>query len=194
MVTGGPRPLPRAQGAPPHPGASAGAAEARWSDVDRPQARCEGELAWLVYIIATVLGSHLTPNSNSETQQLVDGDLTCAVLQLLPLLDSPEYVRERSGEQSNVQLDLAVLFFLQQFRKVYVGDQATSSSKARSPHISPDLQAAEQAATSPHISPHLPTSPHICPGGDTGRHLSHSGRAARRRRGRSAWLAASPLV
>ena len=45
--------------------------------VRRTLAQCEGELAWLVYIIATVLGSHLTPNSNSETQQLVDGDLTC---------------------------------------------------------------------------------------------------------------------
>ena len=101
-------------------------------------ARCEGELAWLVYIIATVLGSHLTPNSNSETQQLVDGDLTCAVLQLLPLLDSPEYVTERSAESSNVHLDLALLFFLQQFRKVYVGDQATSSSKVyTSPYAEP---------------------------------------------------------
>ena len=65
------------------------------SGVQRTLAQCEGELAWLVYIIATVLGSHLTPNSNSETQQLVDGDLTCAVLQLLPLLDSPEYVLVR---------------------------------------------------------------------------------------------------
>ena len=91
------------------------------SGVQRTLAQCEGELAWLVYIIATVLGSHLTPNSNSETQQLVDGDLTCAVLQLLPLLDSPEYVRERSGQSSNVQLDLALLFFLQQFRKVWLG-------------------------------------------------------------------------
>ena len=46
-------------------------------EVRRTLAQCEGELAWLGYIIATVLGSHLTPNSNSETQQLVDGDLTC---------------------------------------------------------------------------------------------------------------------
>ena len=108
------------------------------AEVQRTLARCEGELAWLVYIIATVLGSHLTPNSNSETQQLVDGDLTCAVLQLLPLLDSPEYVTERSAESSNVHLDLALLFFLQQFRKVYVGDQATSSSKVyTSPYAEP---------------------------------------------------------
>lgn len=107
-----------------------GAAErASNAEVRRTLAQCEGELAWLVYIVATVLGSHLTPNSNSETQQLVDGDLTCAVLQLLPLLDNPEYVHERRLEESNVHLDLAVLFFLQQFRKVYVGEQATSSSK-----------------------------------------------------------------
>ena len=46
------------------------------TQVRRTLVQCEGELAWLVYIIATVLGSHLTPNSNSETQQLVDGDLT----------------------------------------------------------------------------------------------------------------------
>ena len=29
------------------------------------------------------------------------------------------------GESSNVQLDLALLFFLQQFRKVYLGEQPT---------------------------------------------------------------------
>jgi exportin-7 len=91
--------------------------------------KSEGELAWLVYIIGQVLGSHLTPNSNAETQQLVDGELTATVLQLVPLLDNPEHARERCSVPSNQHLQGAIIFFLQQFRKVYVGDQATASSK-----------------------------------------------------------------
>lgn len=89
----------------------------------------EGELAWLTYIIGQILGSHLTPNSNAETQQLVDGELTAHVLQLVPLLDNAEYAQERAGVRSNQHLHCALLYFLQQFRKVYVGDQATASSK-----------------------------------------------------------------
>ena len=38
----------------------------READVAARLSQCEGELAWLVYIIGTVLGSHLTPSSNSE--------------------------------------------------------------------------------------------------------------------------------
>ena len=95
--------------------------------MQRTLAKSEGELAWLIYIIGQVQ-LHLTPNSN-EQQQLVDGELTAIVLQLVPMLDSAEHGRERSGLRSNQHLHCALLFFLQQFRKVYVGDQATASSK-----------------------------------------------------------------
>ena len=84
-------------------------------------AQSEGELAWLIYIIGQVLGSHLTPNSNAETQQLVDGELTALVLQLIPLLDAPETSNERANLPSNQHLHCALLFFLQQFRKVRGG-------------------------------------------------------------------------
>jgi exportin-7 len=89
----------------------------------------EGELAWLTYIVGQILGSHLTPNSNAETQQLVDGELTAIVLQLVPLLDNAEHAHERSALKTNQHLHCALLFFLQQFRKVYVGDQATAATK-----------------------------------------------------------------
>ena len=104
-------------------------AERNTAEVRLRLAQCEGELAWLVYIISMVLGSHTAPNSNSESQQLVDGELTAAVLQLLPLIDSPANVQERRLEPSHQYLDMAIIFFMQQFRKVYVGDQATTSSK-----------------------------------------------------------------
>ncbi|KAL1520643.1 hypothetical protein AB1Y20_022216 [Prymnesium parvum] len=95
-------------------------------------AQSEGELAWLVYIISMVLGSHGAPNANSENVQLVDGDLTAAVLQLLTLSDSAQCVHSRRDHMSHQHLNLAIIFFMQQFRKVYVGDQATSSSKVYS--------------------------------------------------------------
>ena len=78
------------------------------SDLDRKRLSAagalEGELAWLIYIIGQVLGSHLTPNSNAETQQLVDGELTATVLQLVPLVDTPEHARERCMQPSNQHL------------------------------------------------------------------------------------------
>jgi len=103
--------------------------QASAADVATRTCECEGELAWLVYIIGTVLGSHLTPSSNSEAQQVVDAELTCIVLQLLQLLDSPSHVQQRRSRRSAQHLELALIFFMQQFRKVYVGDQATASSK-----------------------------------------------------------------
>jgi exportin-7 len=92
-------------------------------------ARCEGELAWLVYTIGAILGSHVTPSSAPETQQLIDGELSGRVFQLAMLTDSHASCAERMGARTNQQLELAVLFFFGQFRKVYIGDQATSSSK-----------------------------------------------------------------
>jgi len=99
------------------------------ADVEAKMSECEGMLAWLVYIIGTVLGSHLTPSSNSDAQQLVDAELTAIVLQLLSLLDQPSHVQKRWAHRSNQHLELALIFCMQQFRKVYVGDQATASSK-----------------------------------------------------------------
>lgn len=101
-------------------------------EVQMRLAQSEGELSWLIYIIGQILGSHLTPNSNAETQQFIDGELTSVVLQLIPLIDDPDVARERCNCPSNQHLQSAVLFFLQQFRKVYVGDQATASTKVYS--------------------------------------------------------------
>mmetsp|Transcript_23338 Transcript_23338/g.78457 ORF Transcript_23338/g.78457 Transcript_23338/m.78457 type:complete len:1080 (-) Transcript_23338:139-3378(-) len=91
--------------------------------------QCEAELAWLVYTIGAILGSHLTPSSNPETQQLIDGELSGRVFQLALLTDSTVGMNARYRERTNQQLELSMLYFFGQFRKVYIGDQATSSSK-----------------------------------------------------------------
>jgi exportin-7 len=91
--------------------------------------QCEAELAWLVYTVGAILGSHLTPASSPETQQLIDGELSGRVFQLAILTDSQLSATERLNVRSNQQLELSILYFFGQFRKVYIGDQATSSSK-----------------------------------------------------------------
>lgn len=104
-------------------------AERHGADSHTRMSQCEAELAWLVYTVGAILGSHLSPSSSPETQQLIDGELAGRVFQLAVLTDSQLGATERMAHRTNQQLELAMLYFFGQFRKVYIGDQATSSSK-----------------------------------------------------------------
>uniref|UniRef100_A0A6I8NG61 RAN binding protein 17 n=1 Tax=Ornithorhynchus anatinus TaxID=9258 RepID=A0A6I8NG61_ORNAN len=83
----------------------------------------EGRLAWLVYLVGTVVGGRLTYTSTDE-HDAMDGELSCRVFQLISLMDAqlPQY--------SNEKVELAILWFLDQFRKTYVGDQLQRTSKS----------------------------------------------------------------
>uniref|UniRef100_A0A8C0WD07 Exportin-7/Ran-binding protein 17 TPR repeats domain-containing protein n=1 Tax=Castor canadensis TaxID=51338 RepID=A0A8C0WD07_CASCN len=82
----------------------------------------EGRLAWLVYLVGTVVGGRLTYTSTDE-HDAMDGELSCRVFQLISLMDT------RLPQSSNEKIELAVLWFLDQFRKTYVGDQLQRTSK-----------------------------------------------------------------
>ncbi|CAB1352222.1 unnamed protein product [Coregonus sp. 'balchen'] len=82
----------------------------------------EGRLTWLVYIIGAVIGGRVSFASTDE-QDAMDGELVCRVLQLMNLTDS------RLAQAGNERLELAMLSFFDQFRKIYIGDQVQKSSK-----------------------------------------------------------------
>ncbi|XP_070539906.1 exportin-7-like isoform X2 [Ptychodera flava] len=82
----------------------------------------EGRLTWLVYIIGAVIGGRVSFTSADEHDAL-DGELVCRVLQLMNLTDS------RLSQGGSEKLDLAMLSFFDQFRKIYVGDQVQKTSK-----------------------------------------------------------------
>eukprot|EP00058_Branchiostoma_floridae_P015574 XP_002601062.1 hypothetical protein BRAFLDRAFT_75498 [Branchiostoma floridae] len=82
----------------------------------------EGRLTWLVYIIGAVIGGRVSFASCDEHDAL-DGELVCRVLQLMNLTDS------RLAQGGSEKLDLAMLSFFEQFRKIYVGDQVQKTSK-----------------------------------------------------------------
>uniref|UniRef100_A0A2K6GE94 Exportin 7 n=1 Tax=Propithecus coquereli TaxID=379532 RepID=A0A2K6GE94_PROCO len=83
----------------------------------------EGRLTWLVYIIGAVIGGRVSFASTDE-QDAMDGELVCRVLQLMNLTDS------RLAQAGNEKLELAMLSFFEQFRKIYIGDQVQKSSKS----------------------------------------------------------------
>ncbi|XP_065827879.1 exportin-7-like isoform X2 [Oscarella lobularis] len=77
----------------------------------------EGQLAWLVYFIGAVIGGRVS-YSYADDEDGLDGELIIRVLQLMNLTD-------RQLEQGGgcERLELAILSFFEQFRKIYIGDQ-----------------------------------------------------------------------
>ncbi|PSC72660.1 exportin-7 isoform X2 isoform A [Micractinium conductrix] len=88
-------------------------------------AMLEGQLTWLVHIIGAVVRGRM---NTTDAQETMDGDLAARVFGLLRLVDTG-YHTTRYGEHSRQRLDLALLSFFQNFRKVYVGEQVMHSSK-----------------------------------------------------------------
>jgi len=91
----------------------------------------EGQLTWIVYIIGAVIRGRLN-SSSAESQESIDGDLAARVFALLRVMDSGFHA-QRYRERSRQRLDKALLSFFQNFRRVYVGEQAIHSSKVYGP-------------------------------------------------------------
>lgn len=106
--------------------------------------RLERELAWLTRIIAAVVSGRLN-SSGSEANELIDGDLSARVFQLMILTaDTDNAARSRPGAtpkflatpagrarftKGALALDDAIVDFTQSFRKSYIGEEAVATSK-----------------------------------------------------------------
>ncbi|KAJ4771637.1 ARM repeat superfamily protein [Rhynchospora pubera] len=88
----------------------------------------EGQITWLVHIIAAIVKIRQSVSSTTETQELMDAELAARVLQLIKITDSGLH-GQRYHDKSKQRLDRAILTFFQNFRKSYVGDQAIHTSK-----------------------------------------------------------------
>ncbi|CAH1642048.1 unnamed protein product [Spodoptera littoralis] len=82
----------------------------------------QGQLTWLVYIIGAAIGGRASVNTCEENDAM-DGELVCRVLQLMDLTDS------RLAQGGCEKLELAMMSFFEQFRKIYVGEQVQKNSK-----------------------------------------------------------------
>jgi exportin-7 len=97
--------------------------------VDNTQLQAmEGQLTWLVHIVGAIIRGRQTSSSSAESQEVIDGELAARVFQLIQVTDTG-FHGQRYLQSSKQRLDLAILSFFQNFRRVYVGDQAMHSSK-----------------------------------------------------------------
>ncbi|XP_066369486.1 uncharacterized protein [Miscanthus floridulus] len=88
----------------------------------------EGQIAWMVHIIAAIVKVRQVTGASQETQELIDAELSARVLQLISMTDTGAHA-QRYQELSKQRLDRAILVFVQSFRRSYVGDQAMHASK-----------------------------------------------------------------
>jgi exportin-7 len=88
----------------------------------------EAKLSWIVHMIAAIVKIKQSTGSSTDSQEVIDAELSARVLRLINATDSGLH-SQRYGAISKQRLDRAILSFFQNFRKSYVGDQAMHSSK-----------------------------------------------------------------
>lgn len=86
-----------------------------------PQRVFEKKMTWLVYMMGALVGGHASAKANrTDTDcaptHVVNGELAGRIFRLVNLTDQQKETSEG--------LELAYLYFLEQFRKVYIGEHA----------------------------------------------------------------------
>ncbi|CAI2183999.1 8336_t:CDS:10 [Funneliformis geosporum] len=89
----------------------------------------ETKFAWLMYMIGGMIGGRQTYIS-TEDQDLIDGELTCQILQLMNM--NEQWNAPRTSGSGYEKFELALVYFFQQFRKSYIGESAQRVSKVYS--------------------------------------------------------------
>lgn len=99
------------------------------SDVANTLMLLEGQMTWLTYLVGAIIGGHSWSAAHmSSGEESVDASLSRRVLELSKVLDYRLTASNGVG-RSDSKLELALLFYFQNFRKVYMfmWDQMASS-------------------------------------------------------------------
>ncbi|KAH3758789.1 Nuclear transport receptor RanBP16 [Pelomyxa schiedti] len=91
----------------------------------------QGQLAWLIFAVGSLISGRMTM-SVSQEHDMRDGDLATRVFHVQKLCDTR--LSRLQGftfpkESFDCKLEYAFLYFTQQFRRMYIGDHALTSSK-----------------------------------------------------------------
>jgi exportin-7 len=101
-------------------------------DVQQQLQILEAELTWLTYIVGAVVGGHSWSSANmADGQETIDASLSRRVLQLAQVLDY-RLTSSNGVSRSDARLEQALLYYFQNFRRVYMfmWDQMASNSNA----------------------------------------------------------------
>jgi len=81
------------------------------------------KLTWVVYLIGSMIGGRVSFAATDEHDEM-DGELIVRVIRLMNVVNEC-----LSGGKGVKSLDLAIIYFFEQFRKIYVGEQVKKTSK-----------------------------------------------------------------
>lgn len=87
----------------------------------------EGQLTWLTYIIGALVGGRLASSSSGDTNDNCDAELSSRAFAVMRLVD--QRLQAVGAQYCAESMDMAVLFFFHNFRRVYIGESALQSSR-----------------------------------------------------------------
>ncbi|KAF4673698.1 Exportin 7 [Perkinsus olseni] len=105
----------------------------------------EHKLAWLVYIMGALVGGNTGSASSMRAQQqqqpsgsqplhVINGEIAGRVFSLMNQTDANTNLPPESKDPTNLEtLELSYLYFMEQFRKVYIGEHARQLSASAPP-------------------------------------------------------------
>eukprot|EP01059_Diplonema_ambulator_P037508 TRINITY_DN994_c0_g4_i2.p1 TRINITY_DN994_c0_g4~~TRINITY_DN994_c0_g4_i2.p1 ORF type:complete len:1121 (+),score=264.73 TRINITY_DN994_c0_g4_i2:54-3365(+) len=90
----------------------------------------DSRLAWLVYMMGSIVSHHSAVGSSDPEAETLDGQLTALVLQLSQLVVRRLEANPGQAEMPTLQrLQSGILYFVNGFRKVYIGEASIPASK-----------------------------------------------------------------
>lgn len=77
-------------------------------------------IAWLIYVVGSVISGHITTMSSRDDQITIDGQLSARVFLILDTVTTRVASSVAVGAPVTPYIDLAIIYFFQQFRKYVV--------------------------------------------------------------------------
>lgn len=90
--------------------------------VQQQVASMETQLAWLVYVIGSIIGGQTYASNSTEGDELVDADLSQRVFRAMQLTEH-RLITSGGQQKPSVHFELALLYYFSSFRKSYIGEQ-----------------------------------------------------------------------
>ncbi|KAF1334127.1 Exportin-like protein, partial [Globisporangium splendens] len=82
----------------------------------------ENQLAWLVYVIGSIIGGQTYASGSTEGDELVDADLSQRVFRAMQLTEH-RLIASGGQRKPSIHFELALLYYFSSFRKSYIGEQ-----------------------------------------------------------------------
>lgn len=95
---------------------------------------CEHKTAWIVYMISAIIGGQSFGSSSTDPEHVnIDADLCRRVLTLMEHVEMQTSTSD-GAERVDPRLEAALLYFMHNFRKAYIGEQHGMPSPSAKPN------------------------------------------------------------